>query len=161
MKDRVREAVFNLLGADVAGKLVMDLFAGTGALGFEALSRGATRAIFVERHFPTALSIRQNAKLLGIEARAEVAPADTFAWLKTSQPTTAEPWLVFCSPPYAFYVEREAEMLSLLDALVKRAPPESLFVVECDLTFDTCLLPRSLEWDLRRYPPAVIAISCV
>src|SRR5438105_2010542 len=53
MKDRVREAVFNLLGPSVTGSHAIDLFAGTGALGLEALSRGAARATFIERHFPT------------------------------------------------------------------------------------------------------------
>src|SRR6478736_322408 len=54
MKDRVREAVFNLLGPQVAGSHAIDLFAGTGALGIEAISRGATKATFIERHLPTA-----------------------------------------------------------------------------------------------------------
>src|SRR5947207_6491605 len=54
MKDRVREAVFNLLGAQVAGTQAIDLFAGTGALGLEALSRGAAQATFIDRHLPTA-----------------------------------------------------------------------------------------------------------
>src|SRR5271165_4697735 len=54
MKDRVREALFNLLGTAVEGKLAIDLFAGTGALALEAISREATRAIFIERHQPTA-----------------------------------------------------------------------------------------------------------
>src|SRR3954453_4982920 len=59
MKDRVREAVFNLLGAPVEGSHAIDLFAGTGALGLEAISRGAVRATFIERHVPTAKIIKQ------------------------------------------------------------------------------------------------------
>src|SRR5437868_14777408 len=54
MKDRVREAVFNLLGPQIAGSHAIDLFAGTGALGLEAISRGASKATFIERHLPTA-----------------------------------------------------------------------------------------------------------
>src|SRR4051794_22495694 len=61
MKDRVREAVFNLLGKQIAGSHAIDLFAGTGALGLEALSRGAARATFIERHFLTAKLIEENA----------------------------------------------------------------------------------------------------
>src|SRR5687767_11185885 len=64
MKDRVREAVFNLVGPDVKEKLAIDLFAGTGALGLEALSRGAAEAVLLERHFPTAAVIGQNAVTL-------------------------------------------------------------------------------------------------
>src|SRR5271154_4383856 len=65
MKDRVREALFNLLSTAVKGKVAIDLFAGTGALGLEALSRGAARAVFIERHRPTAQTIGRNAAALG------------------------------------------------------------------------------------------------
>ena len=59
MKDRVRQALFNRLGPDVEGTLAVDLFAGTGALGLEALSRGATRAILIEQHRPTARDLQR------------------------------------------------------------------------------------------------------
>ena len=59
MKDRVRETLFDLLGQRIKQAVVIDLFAGTGALGFEALSRGAARAVFVERHFTTADVLRR------------------------------------------------------------------------------------------------------
>ena len=72
MKDRVREAVFNLIGPAVRGTHAIDLFAGTGALGLEALSRGAASALFVERHFPTADVIRQNVETLGVSNRATI-----------------------------------------------------------------------------------------
>src|SRR4029077_10034324 len=71
MKDRVREALFNLLGRAVAGKTVIDLFAGTGALALEALSRGASRAVVIEMHRPTARLIVQNAASLAIPANYE------------------------------------------------------------------------------------------
>jgi 16S rRNA (guanine966-N2)-methyltransferase len=159
MKDRVREAVFNLLAGDVAGKLALDLFAGTGALGFEALSRGAAGAMFIEQHFPTARSIRENAASLAAADRVEVVAADTFTWAKTARIDDQLPWLVFCSPPYAFYTERRADMLALVGGLVERAPAESAFVVESDASFDVGLLPAVLTWDVRAYPPAVVAIG--
>ena len=64
MKDRVREAVFNLVGPAVKGTIVWDLFGGTGAMALEALSRGADRATIVERRFPTADVIRENVSRL-------------------------------------------------------------------------------------------------
>ena len=159
MKDRVREAVFNLVGTDAAGKHALDLFAGTGALGLEALSRGAKRATFVEQHFPTARVVRQNAGVLGVAERCQVDSGNVFLW--TPGPTLDQslPWLVFCSPPYAFYVERQAEMLALIGGLVERSPAGSVFVVESDARFDNGLLPAALEWDVRSYPPAVVAIG--
>ncbi len=80
MKDRVREALFNLLGHAVEGKIAIDLFAGTGALALEALSRGASRAVLIERHRPTAQTIHRNATTLGVEAIVNITPSDTFLW---------------------------------------------------------------------------------
>jgi 16S rRNA (guanine966-N2)-methyltransferase len=89
MKDRVREAVFNLLGPSVTGKHALDLFAGTGALGFEAISRGAAAATFVERHFPTADQIRQTAASLEVADRVRVEAANAFIWIQRDSPPQA------------------------------------------------------------------------
>ena len=158
MKDRVREAVFNLLGPAVKGKHAIDLFAGTGALGLEAISRGATRATLIERHFPTARIIDQNAEALGVSASVTVAKADAFLWARRLPDLGEFPWVVFCSPPFAFYAERKDDMLRLLDALLQKAPAESLFAVEADESFDMHELPRADDWDVRTYAPAVIGI---
>ena len=80
MKDRVREAVFNLLGPAVVASHAIDLFAGTGALGLEAISRGAVRATLIERHLPTCKLIEQNAAPLGVGDQVDVQFADTFKW---------------------------------------------------------------------------------
>jgi 16S rRNA (guanine966-N2)-methyltransferase len=159
MKDRVREAVFNLIGTDAAGRHAIDLFAGTGALGLESLSRGATRATFYEQHFPTARVVRQNAALLGVTPRTVVESGNVFLWVPQTKFAGDEPWLVFCSPPYAFYLERQEEMLALINSLIERSPAGSVFVVESDAKFNMALLPESLSWDVRPYLPAVIAIG--
>src|SRR5437660_9716076 len=106
MKDRVREAVFNLLGPQVAGSHAIDLFAGTGALGLEAISRGAAKVTFIERHLPTAKLIEQNAGALGVADRVQVIFGDAFGWTTAYQPAPAPPLTIFCSPPYDFYVDR-------------------------------------------------------
>jgi len=161
MKDRVREAVFNLVGPMVKGAHAIDLFAGTGALGFEAISRGAEKATFVEQQFPTAGVIRQNATLLDVSDRTQVYPGNTFIWVKHHPPDPDMPWLVFCSPPYAFYTQRQADMLALVSDLVERAPAGSTFVVESDAQFDPGLLADASAWDIRVYPPAVVAIRSI
>lgn len=161
MKDRLREAVFNLIGTDVRDALAIDLFAGTGALGLEALSRGARQAIFLEQHFPTAAIIKQNIAALAVADRCEVVPGNTFVWFRRfgqSLAAPSGPWLVFCSPPYDFYVERTAEMLELIGGMIATAPQKSIFVVESDERFDFQSLPQPNEWDVRRYPPAVVGI---
>jgi 16S rRNA (guanine966-N2)-methyltransferase len=158
MKDRVREAVFNLIGDDVAGAHAIDLFAGTGALGLEAISRGAARATFIEQHFPTADLIRRNVEDLGVTEPCTIEPANTFIWAKRNPKLGEEHQLVFCSPPFAFYENRKPEMLELLSGLIERGPRGSLFVVEADERFDFGELPRADEWDVRTYPPAIVGV---
>ncbi len=158
MKDRVREAVFNLVGPSIQGKHAVDLFAGTGALGLEALSRGAVRATLIERHFPTAAVIRQNVATLELEAVCSIVTANVFYWAEHPERLGTIPWVVFSSPPYDFYVERQEEMLHLLGALIQAAPHESVFVVESDERYPFGTLPEPQAWDVRTYPPAVIGI---
>ncbi|MEX0714792.1 MAG: RsmD family RNA methyltransferase [Pirellulales bacterium] len=163
MKDRVREAVFNLLGPAVAGMHAIDLFAGTGALGLEAISRGAARATFFEQHYPTADLIRRNIGTLRLEDQTEVIVANTFIWFRKRAERELfgriQPWLIFSSPPYEFYAGRRDEMLSLIGRLAGAAPAGSILVVEADERLDFELLPRPPHWDIRDYPPARVAIG--
>jgi hypothetical protein len=75
MKDRIREAIFNLLGPAVQGKHAIDLFAGTGALALEALSRGARHATLIERHVPTAEIVRRNMAALDVSSICDLVTA--------------------------------------------------------------------------------------
>jgi 16S rRNA (guanine966-N2)-methyltransferase len=94
--DRVRETVFNWLQYDVEGARALDAFAGSGALGFEALSRGAKEVIFLEKHPNAALQLRENLEIL--QARnAQVWAGDALLWLQQNP----EPFdLVFLDPPF-------------------------------------------------------------
>ncbi len=164
MKDRVREALFNLIGPQVEGRHAIDLFAGTGALGLEAISRGAARATFIERHFPTARVIRENIANLGVETQCQVFAADAFLWLRQQRSRdpgllTGEPWLVLCSPPFDFYVDRLPQMHALLSDLRRVAPTGSLFAVESDQRFEFAQFSDLGDWDVRHYPPAVLGIA--
>jgi 16S rRNA (guanine966-N2)-methyltransferase len=158
MKERVREALFNLLGPAVREKHAIDLFAGTGALAFEAISRGASDATLVEHHFPTAKSIRENAAALGIAERCQVLPANVLLWAKRLPVLPERPWVVFCSPPWDLLVERTDAILALVGRLMEAAPAESMFAVEADRRFDFRQLPSAEEWDVRGYPPAVVGV---
>lgn len=103
--DRLRETLFNILGANVAGSRFLDVFAGTGAVGIEALSRGAAEAIFIEHHAPAAKLIRRNLESLGITRGATVLTADALGTLEklAARHTPAIPPVdfVFLDPPYA------------------------------------------------------------
>jgi 16S rRNA (guanine966-N2)-methyltransferase len=100
--ERVREALFNSLGSldAVDGATVLDLFAGTGALGIEALSRGAASATFVDADLHAVKAIKDNLRVTGLGERARVVHADVFRFLADAP---AEPVdLAFADPPYAF-----------------------------------------------------------
>ncbi len=101
-KDIVREAMFSALGARGAlvDAAVLDLYAGTGALAIEALSRGATRAVVVERDRSALAAIAQNVATLGFGDRVRVIAADVAATLRGPQPPEAPFDLVFVDPPY-------------------------------------------------------------
>jgi len=92
--DRAREAIFSILGDAVAGAAVLDLFCGTGALGIEAISRGAKSAVLVDQQVQLAL---RNVNDLGLGDRCQVVRADVLAYLPRS-PERFD--LVFCDPPY-------------------------------------------------------------
>ena len=160
MKDRVREAVFNLIGPDVVGKHIVDLFTGTGALAIEALSRGAVFATMIELHLPTAKSARTNIESLSLQSQCQLITTDAFYWAKTRENFEPKgPWLVFVSPPYDFYVSRKAEMLEMIKTLIEAAPEQSMFVFESDSQFDFESLPVEIPSKKRRsYPPAEIGI---
>jgi 16S rRNA (guanine966-N2)-methyltransferase len=96
--DRVRETLFNWLQGELPGRRVLDLFAGSGALGLEALSRGAAEAVFVERARPAADRLRDNLALLGLQVRARVEQEDVRRFLARPH---APFDLVFVDPPYA------------------------------------------------------------
>jgi 16S rRNA (guanine966-N2)-methyltransferase len=158
MKDRVREAAFNLIGPTVAGKTAIDLFAGTGALGFEALSRGAASALFVEQHFPTGDLIRRTAAELGVAERIRVVSGSAFIWAKRDLPATDRGWVVFVSPPWALFPDRREQMIELINDLIAGSPPESVLIVEADEHAVFQELPQPESWDVRAYSPAVLGI---
>ncbi|HKB17654.1 MAG TPA: 16S rRNA (guanine(966)-N(2))-methyltransferase RsmD [Candidatus Dormibacteraeota bacterium] len=115
----VKQAIFNMVGARIEGAEVLDLFAGSGALGIEALSRGAARVTFVDRE-PRGLAIlRQNLDALGFKARAQVVRGDVVRWLEASPDAIRSATFVFLDPPYEDVVLDRA--LNLLDREVTEA----------------------------------------
>lgn len=162
MKDRVREALFNLLGPAVAGSIAVDCFAGTGALGFEALSRGAKGAWFGERHFPTADALRRSASGLGVADRATIRPGDVLLWARRLPEIPVDaPWTIFVSPPWSMFQSHTSELMALVKALASAAPAGSRMVVEADDTFDPVHLPGAGAWETRPMHPAVLFLRDV
>ena len=124
MKNRVREAMFNLVGPWVKGTYTIDLFAGTGAVGLESVSRGSVGATLIEKHFPTARIIRDNIHTLELDSEVEVVSGDAFHWLEHRMPTQFQPpkgipWTIFFCPPYDFFVDRQEEMLQMIETMME------------------------------------------
>ena len=143
--DRVREAVFSIVGP-VEGMRVLDLYAGSGALGLEALSRGAESATFVESGRPALAAIRANLEAAG--EKAEVVASDAIKWLRAAADREFD--LVFCDPPY----DAAAEIAQTLTELLPRvAAPQALIVTESSkrnpLTLDLPLTDERTYGDTR------------
>jgi 16S rRNA (guanine966-N2)-methyltransferase len=125
--DRVREALFSILGpAAVQGAAVLDLYAGSGALGMEALSRGAAAATFVDSDAPAAATIRCNLDALGL-TEGRVHNRDVSAWLPHAEGGPFD--LVFADPPYSSASRAAGRLSELLPPLLRDT---SITVTESD-----------------------------
>ena len=132
--DRVREALFNLVGP-VDGASVLDLYAGSGALGLEALSRGARRCVFVETDGAACRAIRANLETLGLTGGL-VTQRDAVAVLREERSAGRRHELVLVDPPYERWPELETRLGGLLAAVV--AEP-GIVVVETDVRVEPTL----------------------
>lgn len=141
---RTKEAVFSSLSGAVIDARVADLFAGSGALGFEALSRGAGSVVFVDKAWPAVKAIMKNRDRLQLHGEIVAEPVDTF--LKETEDRFD---LVFVDPPFEF---ESVELVKVLDRVAERLDPGGIVVVhrragtEADLNVPGC----DLRWR-RRY----------
>src|SRR3954453_15440753 len=127
----VREALFSILGNAVPDRPFFDVFAGTGVVGLEALSRGASSVTFVERDFRLAERIERNAAAFHVAGAARVARADVYRWGDRWQPP-AEPVNVFLSPPFPHFEPRTEDLLRLVGQLREKAHPGSVLVLQAE-----------------------------
>ena len=137
--DRVKESLFNILGDAVIDARFLDLFAGTGGVGIEALSRGAARAVFVEHNRRAIATIRENLRTTDLAKRAHVQQADVFAYLK--KPPTGDFDFIYVAPP-----QYEGLWLDTLHALDQQPwlAPDGEIIVQ--------IFPKELKpFELERY----------
>jgi 16S rRNA (guanine(966)-N(2))-methyltransferase RsmD len=136
----VKQAIFNIVGPAIEGARVLDLFAGSGALGIEALSRGAAGVTFVDQQ-PRGLAIlRQNLDVLGFKDRAHVVRGDVVRWLEASPDSVRSADFVFLDPPYGDVVldralkviDREAQDLVVLAEHSRRQTLPELLRLKVD-----------------------------
>jgi 16S rRNA (guanine966-N2)-methyltransferase len=153
--DRVREAIFNILGPDVNDSQVLDLFAGTGALGIEALSRGARSAVFVENHKSALQVLQRNLVQCGLTEVSQIIPLPANRALPRMAASGERFSLIFLDPPYGYGIA--ATILPLL-AQKNLVTPSGQIIVEHsrleDLAFTYQYLVRS---DQRRYGATLVS----
>jgi 16S rRNA (guanine966-N2)-methyltransferase len=159
--DFVRESLFNILRGSIEGLVVVDLFAGTGALGLEALSRGASRAIFVEQNRENVALIYRNLATLRYEDRVLVLATDAYRWARSYTPIDDEPLVVLIDPPYREYEARAGKVNAMLAELVHKLPAGSVIAVESGRALEESVLPEGHAWDIRRYGRTQVSIRAV
>jgi 16S rRNA (guanine966-N2)-methyltransferase len=149
MPEMVRQALFSILGNAVPYRPFYDLFAGTGAVGLEALSRGASMVTFVERDVRIANEIADHLERFGVADRASVQRADVYRWADRWQ-APAEPVTLFLGPPYPDYQNRLDAFLRLVECLQQKVAVGSVVAVQGEQTFAFDRLTGD-GWDQRRY----------
>ncbi|MGL4549959.1 MAG: RsmD family RNA methyltransferase [Gemmataceae bacterium] len=147
---RTREALFSILGNAVPDRPFFDLFAGSGVIGIEALSRGATRASFVERDNRLVDAIEKHLKTFKMHDKGRLVRADVYRWAERWAPPE-EPATVFLSPPFPDLVARPDEFLALVTEVMNRMPAGSVLVLQLEVCDLLERLPDRAVWDERKY----------
>jgi len=137
--DRIKETLFNMLSFEIEGSRFLDLFSGSGAIGIEALSRGAREAVFVENNRKAIDCIRDNLRTTGLEEDALVIPSDAVSAIRRMG-KKEEPFdLIFMDPPYG--KELEKEVLYAMSEYPSLFHEDTLIIVESDLKTEFSYLP--------------------
>lgn len=135
--DLVKEALFNILGDEVLGNKVLDVFGGTGAVGIEALSRGAESALFLDKSREAVRIIQENLRATHLNDKAEVQHQDAFIFLAQAASSAYD--LIYIAPPQ--YKGMWQKALDLLDAQPQRLSPDGQIIVQIN----------PVEWEERAY----------
>jgi 16S rRNA (guanine(966)-N(2))-methyltransferase RsmD len=146
--DRVKEALFGILGADVEGSCFLDLFAGTGSVGIEALSRGAASAFFIDKSPAAVRTVHENLSATSLGDRATVIQQDSFAYLEKDPPRAFD--YVFVAPPQ--YHGLWLKALRALEAKSGWTSEDGWAIVQIDRREDEAEgLSRLTRFDERSY----------
>ena len=140
--DRVKESIFNIIQFDIPGRRVLDLFAGTGQMGIEAISRGAVSCVFIEQRTDAVRLVKENIALCGFQDAAEVRQTDALAYLSSAPGKFG---LIFLDPPYATDLLRQSlRRIAAFDILVANG------IILCESSADTAPVPLAPPYSLVR-----------
>ena len=146
--DRVKESLFNILQQDIANCVFLDLFAGTGSVGIEALSRGAAKVRFVDKNRPAIGTLRKNLEITGLSANAEIFQVDAFSMLRRNPDERFD--YIFIAPPQ--YHDLWSKALELIDAYPNWGVDDGWVIAQIDpIEYKTLELKNFSEFDKRKY----------
>jgi len=155
--DRVREALFSILGNAVPGRAFVDIFAGTGVMGIEALSRGASQALFVERDVRLAGGIEKHVRQFKVDRQTRIYRTDAYRWASHWH-APADPVNVFVSPPFADLGERNADLVAMLTTLQTMIAEDSCLILQAERNAALEALPIFQDWEKRTYGRNVLLL---
>ncbi|MBM4067665.1 MAG: 16S rRNA (guanine(966)-N(2))-methyltransferase RsmD [Planctomycetes bacterium] len=148
--DRVREALFNILADSVMDRPFIDVFAGSGVVGLEAISRGAQPVFFIERDLRQVQEIHNYLEEWRVVELARLTRADAYRWARAWE-APGEPVTVFVSPPFADFQRRTDELLELLDAFASSAASGSRIILQAERHSELDGHPALSAWEARAY----------
>jgi 16S rRNA (guanine(966)-N(2))-methyltransferase RsmD len=146
----VREALFSILGNAVPERPFIDIFAGTGIIGLEALSRGAEHVTFLERDFRLAQAIDERMNSFHVADQGQVLRTDAYRWVSLWH-APAEPVNVFLSPPFIDLQRRSQDFIAMVEQLQRKVAVGSVIVVQSEKDVLVDELPQLDQWDQRMY----------
>src|SRR6267142_6525435 len=148
--DRVKQSLFDILSPRIEGTRVYDLFTGTGSMGLECLSRGASHATFFEADRGALERLKKNIAALKLESRSQVIPGDLFKWFSANTPTERAN-IIFLDPPYRFLKEQPEKLRRLAEAMAaNHVTSGGLLIFRHDVN-DELALPPLHTLDRREY----------
>ncbi len=149
----VREALFSILGNAIPGRIFIDLFAGTGVVGIEAISRGAASALLIEGSREHAAEIQKTIARFQIGEQVQVVKADGYRWAERwIVPVRSGPINVFFSPPFPdLEATKVKAFINLVHTLLDKVPDESVLTIQAEDGFPVDQLPEPAKWDIRKY----------
>ena len=158
--DRAKQSLFDILAPHVEGARVYDCFAGTGSMGLECLSRGATHATFFEADRSAVTLLRKNIASLRVQDRSSVVDRDLFKWFDSARPTERAS-LIFLDPPYRFLRERPEDLRRVAATLAAHHLAADGLVIFRHDAADALDLPPLTTADRREYGGMAIELMSV
>ncbi len=146
----VREALFSILGNAVPGRPFVDIFGGSGVVGLEALSRGASQVTFIERDVRLASEIQRHLDNFDFSDDAQILKTDAYRWAAHWQPPE-QPVNVFISPPFVDIERRSSALTEMLGNLQDKLPAESVVMLQSERLSKLEGDPFFADWEERRY----------